>query len=635
MGDDLNVGAMRGVALMGGRGARLSLRRSFPGVVIDAPGLDMAHAADGAARAAALGANTALLTFSWGLPPELDEVDRLGFGRVVRLYHDAGLRVIAGVMASSYALQASYAARDWFARDSFDRRIRSAVGRVYACWNHPDWLETVQAHALQALDAGADGVWLIDPWPGGVPHLVNGGLLGAAGCSCPRCQAAYSEASGGAAIPAVIALQSQDSQHYLEWRENLTTQRIGEWATAAREQSPGAMVVVEGAPSQDGLAALRYGHDPAALAQHIDLYLVRNPLHAGQDAARPAAALASARVRLGEQARPAALLGPKRAAASHAPEAVRLAQAHSAAVALGSAPVVDGTPYTSDNGLTLLIASPFGDLRETIGACNGWLAAQHGWLQERTSAGSLAIYCPPALTWWKNGPVDPLADAACAAVIRLGMPLRVVGDEPWDGVTTLIVPPGQIAGLDARLAQFSEAGGRVIALQQMRTGSVGRPLWTNYEPVRPGWRHARLVRRASARHVLLGARWHRGGAVHRRLARWLRLPGSLDAEAASASLPDALVDELAAALAGDVCPRVQAAEPVLLTLWREPQGGTQWHLVNLAQSPQRVTIVTGGFLSGWVVAPEQDEPKQVFGSDIVVSLDRYKVLRIPPEQDEA
>src|SRR5690606_37584738 len=142
---------------------------------------------------------------------------------------------------------------------------------------------------------------------------------------------------------------------------------------------------------------------------------------------------------LGEQAHPAALLGLKRSAAPHALEAVRPAQAHSAAVALGSAPVVDGTPSSSDHRVTLFLASPFGVLRDTISACNGWLAAQHGWLQERTSAGSLAIYCPPALTWWKNGPVDPLADAACAAVIRLGMPLRVVGDEPWDGVTTLIV----------------------------------------------------------------------------------------------------------------------------------------------------------------------------------------------------
>ena len=78
--------------------------------------------------------------------------------------------------------------------------------------------------------------------------------------------------------------------------------------------------------------------------------------------------------------------------------------------------------------------------------------------------------------------------------------------------------------------------------------------------------------------------------------------------------------------------RLRAAEPVLLTMWREPVGEVQWHLVNTALVPQRVTIVTGGFVSGWVVAPEQAEAKQVFGSDIAVSLDDYKVLRMPPGQ---
>ena len=623
---------MRGIMLLGGRGARLSLRRMFPGSLVDVPGLDLAHSGEGAARAAALGATHAFLAFSWGLPPELDEVDRTGFGRVVGLYHEAGLRVIAGVMASSYTPQASYAARDWFARDPSGRQLPAHVGRLYACWNDPDWLEMVRMHIRQALDAGADGVWLMAPWAGGVPFVAHGGLLGAAGCHCPRCQSAYAESTGGATIPRVLALQSRDVQHYLEWRVDLTARRIGEWAAAAREHAPGALFALEGPPSPGGLAALRYGHDPAALAEHADLYLVRDPLVKGRDAGRSAARLATARVRLGDRARPAALLGAARSAAASEPSAGVVAAAHSAAVALDTSPVLDGTPYTSAGGLSLLLASEFDDLRAAIGEVNAWLAAQHAWLDERAGAGPLAVYCPPALTWWKNGAVEPLVEAACAAVMRLGLPLRVVGDEEWDGVTTLIVPPGQIPGLDARLTGFSQNGGRVIALQQMRTGSVGRPLWTNYEPIRPGWRHLPLVRRASTRHMLLGARWRAGGAFQRRVARWLRWPGAPDAEPFDEPLPRALVDELAAAVPDDVWPRLRAAEPVLLTMWREPVGEVQWHLVNTALVPQRVTIVTGGFVSGWVVAPEQAEAKQVFGSDIAVSLDDYKVLRMPPGQ---
>lgn len=621
---------MRGIMLLGGRGARLTLRRMFPGSLVDAPGLDLAHAGEGAARAAALGATHAFLAFSWGLPPEVDEADRLGFGRVVRLYHEAGLRVIAGVMASSYVPQASYSARDWFARDPYGRRLPAHVRRLYACWNHPDWLETVRTHIRQALDAGADGVWLMAPWAGGVPFAANGGLLGAAGCHCPRCQSAYSASTGGATVPRLLVLPSREVQNYLEWRAALTARRIGEWAAAAREQSPGALFAVEGPPLPGGLAALRYGHDPAALGQHADLYLVRNPLVERWDAARSAAGLATARARLGEHARPAALLGAIRSSAGSASSADVVGAANSASVALNSVPVLDGTPYTSTSGLSLLLASEFQDLRGVIGAFNTWLAAQRGWLDERAGTGSLAIYCPPALTWWKNGPVEPLVEAACAAVIRLGLPLRVVGDEAWDGITTLIVPPGPVSGLDARLTQFSQDGGLVIALQQMRTGSVGRPLWTKYQPIRPGWRHLPIVRRASTRHMLLGARWRAGGAFHRRAAGWLRLPSAPDAEPSGEPLPRALVDELAAAVPDNVYPRVRAAEPVLFTMWREPGGAVQWHLVNTAHTPQRVTIETGGFVSGWVVAPEQPDAIRVFGSDIAVSLDRYKVLRIPP-----
>lgn len=634
MRNDDDAGTVRGVMLLGGRGARLTLRRMFPGTPLDIPTLDMAHARDGAQRAAKLGADTVFLAYSWGLPPELDEVDRLGFARVVRLYHDAGLRVMAGVMASSYAPQASYAGRDWAARDPFGRAIPAQVGRLYACWNDTEWLDTVRTHLIQALDAGADGVWLMAPWAGGVPFAVGDGLLGAAGCACSRCRAAYAEAADGAPIPRHLSLKSREVQNYLEWRAELTTRRIGEWAAAVREHSPDALVAVEGPPASGDMVALRYGHDPAALSGVTDLYLVRVPLGEGRDPTSLAVSVAAACARLGEQARVAATLGEAYPAARETPSAEAFAAGQTAAVALNAAPVVDGTPFTSNGALTLIVASEFEPLRASINEWYRWLAAQNSWLDGRAGAGPLAIYCPPALTWWKNGPAEPLVDAACQAVIRLGLPLRVVGDEAWDGVKTLIVPPGQVPGLDARLTEFSQNGGRVIALQQMRTGSAGRPLWTGYEPVRPGWQHWPVMRALSARMMLLGTRWHTGGAARRRLARWLRLPGRPGAEPAPLPLSDALVDELAAALPGDVCPRVQAEQPVLFTIWREPNGETQWHLVNLALEPQRVTLLTGGFASGWVVAREQPEPVQVFGSHIAVALDRYKVLRLPAEQRE-
>jgi len=93
------------------------------------------------------------------------------------------------------------------------------------------------------------------------------------------------------------------------------------------------------------------------------------------------------------------------------------------------------------------------------------------------------------------------------------------------------------------------------------------------------------------------------------------------------------VDELAGALAADDIPRVQAGQPVLFAIWREASGGQQWHLVNAGEEPQRVTLSTPGFINGWVVAPGQDEPTKIFGSDVVIRVDTYKVLRLPPEPE--
>lgn len=632
MPKEVRVGAWRGVMLEGGRGARLHLRRTSPHARVDAPALDMAHAAEGAARVAAMAANAVFLVYSWGLPPELDEVDRLGFGRVVRLYHERDVRVIAGVMASSYAAQASYSARGWAAYDAGGARIPAQIGRLYACWNDPDWQAEVQAHLLGALDAGADGVWLMHPWAGGIPLEVAGGLLGPAGCSCARCRAQYAEAAGGASIPRLLALGAQDVKDYLAWRAALTARQIGAWAAAVRAHRPDALIAAEAPPAQGTLGPVRYGHDAAALGEHLDLYLLRSPLGDPAQMSRNASALATAQARLGTRARAASVPGPDRTRPRESVSPGEFTRAIGAAAAQGGALVIDGTPFVEDRALTLLLAGPFEAARASIGAIYGWLAAQRGWLGERANSGPLAIYCPPAFTWWKNAPVEPVIQAACAAVVRLGLPLRVVGEGPWDGVQTLIVPPGQVAGLDARLAAFNAQGGRVIALQQVRSGSAGRPLWTSFEPLPRGRRHWPLVRRFSRRTARVGLRWHSGGSLRRWIARRLRLPGGSAAGGPLAILPDGLIEELAAALGDDFRPRAQAERPVLFTLWQEPEGGIQWHPVNTAAEPQRVTLSAPDFISGWAVAPGQSAPTRIFGSDVVIPLEVYKVLRLPPQQ---
>lgn len=637
MPSEFSVGTFRGVMLPGGRSARLSLRRAFPRALIDAPVLDMAHSAEGASRAAAMGANWVFLVYSWGLPPELDEVDRLGFSRVVRLYHQAGLRVMAGVNVSSYVPHAGYTRRSWAALDSTGKPIPFQPGRVYACWNAAEWLAEVEGHLRGALDAGADGVWLIAPWAGGVPARVGGGLLGTAGCHCSRCRAAYAEAAGGARVPRLITLSSRAVQVYLEWRADLTTRRIAAWAAAARAQHPDAAVAADGPPEQGQLATLRYGHDPDALSAHVDLYLVPGSFGAAEDMAPAATAVGIAQARLAGRAQAIGVLGEAFPSGGTEQQGVGnsrvLQAATSASAGLGSPALVGGILSGAGRSLTLILDKAFHEQRDALAHFHAWIEAQRGWIGNRANASPLAIYAPPVMTWWKNRPVEGLVEAACEAVIRLGYPLRVVSEGDWDDVQTLIVPPGPVPGLEERLVEFAARNGRVIALQQARTGSAGRPLWTAFDPDRPGWRHWPGLRRVTQRAALVGARWHTGGRLKRTLARRLRLPGPAWRDAGRVSLSADLVNELAMALAAGAFPRAQAEQPVLFVIWREAMGGQQWHLVNAGEEPQRVTLSTPGFINGWVVAPGQDEPTKIFGSDVVIRLDTYKVLRLPSEPE--
>ena len=72
---------------------------------------------------------------------------------------------------------------------------------------------------------------------------------------------------------------------------------------------------------------------------------------------------------------------------------------------------------------------------------------------------------------------------------------------------------------------------------------------------------------------------------------------------------------------------------MLLTVWRGAHGGEQRHLVNYASDPQRVTLHAPQFVSGWVIAPEEREAVKVFGNELMVTVDVYKVLRLQEKHE--
>jgi hypothetical protein len=90
--------------------------------------------------------------------------------------------------------------------------------------------------------------------------------------------------------------------------------------------------------------------------------------------------------------------------------------------------------------------------------------------------------------------------------------------------------------------------------------------------------------------------------------------------------------ELLNAIGPDFRPRAEVKGPLLFTIWHEPGGMEQWHLVNYLDEPQRVTVHGASFEGGWVYAPEAAEAVRVFGTDLIVTVNDYKVIRLVPEQ---
>jgi hypothetical protein len=218
----------------------------------------------------------------------------------------------------------------------------------------------------------------------------------------------------------------------------------------------------------------------------------------------------------------------------------------------------------------------------------------------------------------------PFFWGACQAVIEQGLPFRVVGDDGWENVSTLVVPPGVIEGLDQRLAAFT---GRVVALQRMRPGTSGRPLWTNYRARRASWLHWPLVRRVSYRAEVALRRWYYTHASVRAIAQRVR-QADVGRGDSMALPPPEMCKELADTLRSDAIPYAEGEGALLFTIWREPGGTEQWHLVNYQDEPQRVTVYAPRFVSGWVYAPEEEASVKIFGNSLIVTLDRYKVLRL-------
>lgn len=630
--EQFSVGQFRAVNLWGGTGTRRMLKLTFPRLSIDDKNFDIAHSIEGAERIAAMGFNWVFLTFSWGFPPEIEKQDWELFRAAVKYYHDAGVRVFGYIQASNCVYQGSYIDKDWYALDPYGNKIYCYMGRYYTSLLNPEWQAEVRTLIRTLVETEADGIFFDNPWLGGVGYDVSEMPMGPIGSYDEHSKLAYAQVFDGAEIPLILDTKSPDAQQYLRWRTQAASRVLEKWVEVAKNLNPNIIVSVN---NFDAIARNSYvsmGIDISGLADVQDVSTIENfafphMLDNGAVVSN-AITIGAAQARSGESpviTKPTTnVVGFER---MWLPNEIRRAFAESLAM---KAPMIfQGTGFRYHKEVTLLFNRRYRQQQEILTEISEWFEANQAWLQAREANSPLAIYHPYEAMRWEWNRIAPVFFAACETLILNGYPLRIVGDDDdWKGVQTLLVPPGEVDGLNKRLRAFVDNGGTVIPLVRKRSEVSSRILWDGWRPLRsriPRWR---WLRRQLNHGAMISWRLYHHSRVARWIANRLKIQEAMIRSSMYFVPPQPFQRVLADALGEDFYPRVEAESPVLLTYWLEPDGTHQLHIVNYGDSAQRITVHLGQLMDAQVYTSGTDMPAtRVVGSSLMLNIEVAKIIR--------
>ncbi len=610
----IKVGIHRPVYLWAGPGTIRMNRLKFMGAPVDEAVHHAAHTTQGAQRMAEAGFTWAYLMYDWGFPPEVEAEDWASFKQAVAVYHSAGLQVFGYIQTSNCVYDGSYLDKDWYACDPRGRLIYYYTGRYMTCWLHPAWQAHLREMAHGVIQAGADGVFFDNPWHASQPLSFSGAWMGGAGCYCPRCRAAFHQASGREMPTRLNPERDETSRIYLRWRADLVTHTLHELANYARWLKPDVLVSANDFDAVMRPSYLIYGIDLQKLSGVQDLLMIEDYGLPRREA--DAGLLVNNALTL----RTALALAGKTPVTTdpydkgigfdgvYAPR--RFVQGIAEAAACGAPMVVKGTEFVEDGVFTLLTAAPYKAQRQALGGIHCWLEDYAHLYENRKNLATIGLLFPGEDLWLDWNRLAGRYFGAGQTLIAAGLPWKVVSR------------PEHLEELGILLT-FGDAspGWRLPA--RLRTLDVLKlPGW---EPVKPSvlarldWLRATVsfgveeLFRAYFRSRLVRRLLDRLGLAHFFMQSPLyRLPS----ESQCQSLLDAIGDEAR--------PRVQSAAPVLIEHWKGADD-EQIHLVNYAGQPQSVTVEFGRPWRGRVLSPGAQETR--FEADsLTATLDVYAII---------
>ena len=618
--DPFAPGEHRPVYLWAGQATVRMNRLKFMDAPVDEFVHEEAHTATGARRMAdEAGCNWAYLMYDWGFPPEIEAEDWEDFRLAAEAYHQAGAPVFAYIQTSNCVYQGSFVEKDWYARNPRGRKIYYYSGRYMVDWTHPDWIAHLKDLIKGALERGADGIFFDNLWYGEQPNALLGAWLGGAGCYCDRCRTLYRDETGQE-LPEKILPDRDDVADYLRWRAGRVTATIKDLSAYARELKPGCPISANDYDVTMRNSYLIYGLDVEALAEIQDVIMVENFALPRWDP-QPKASLSNNALTIRntrEFVRGRAHLSVLSYDVGIGFDPVypprRHQQGIGEAAACGASMTIKGTEYNNGERMTLLTDPAYQAQQEAIGQYNRWLADHQALFQERTNLAPVGLLHPEEDLWRRWMSLAPVYYGAGQALTAAGIPWRVVrkGDSP-EGLQVLFTftpydRDTRLPGIDCRSVHV---------------------------PALPGWawRKMTAVARGGFWHDLVEGmglslvRAYHGSRFARRLMDSLNMVTLVNQKTLFDLPSDELVDGLVGMLPGELCPRVRAADPILIEFWGQA-GQQQVHLMNYDNRIQEIMVEFDRPVRAEILSPDSTDRQVLEGQTLTFDLDIYSILLI-------
>jgi hypothetical protein len=630
------LGQFRALYLWGGPGTIRMTELKFMNKPVDEATHQFAHSLDGAERVAAMGFNWVFLVYNWGFPPEVEDSHWASFESALNHYHQVGIKVFGYIQASNCAFEGSYVEKDWYAEDAWGHKIPIYSNRYFTSLAHAGWLSEVRERVRKLTETGVDGIFFDNPWQGGIGIDVANMPLGFIGSYDTHSKNAYAAAYNGAEIPIVVDTQDTSTQQYLRWRVQIAAGALRDWSQTARDINPNIAIAANNFDPIVHNAYVAMGMDLDNLADVQDVMMIENfSLPRIQDdgsVVANAVTIDAARSR--SHPTPVTTLPYINGIGfDRVFQARQLRRMLAEGAALNSPTLVRGSTFLYRGIYTTILHKRYDKQHTALREMNSWLEQHREWLADRKRLGKIAIYHPYEAVRWRWNRIAPIFFAACQTLIQNGYPLRIVGDDDeWEGIHTLIVPPGDVEGLEQNLQRFVANGGKVIALQQPRSITDNVALWRKWRPI--PHRIPRIQRLRKAINQGASLSWR---AYHRwRWIRWIAERFDLHLQTTRSPLffspPEKYTQSLLRSLDHTIQPHINSEYPVLLCGWQEPNGTQQWHIVNYADVPQKVTLDMQQLVRAKVyTVGSQEPPIELVGSALILTVDVARVVRIVPD----